>query len=236
MDMSTDDVCLRCMKRGHRAKACKEEISCHYCKKTSHVSALCRKQFPDQTRRTQVTFADTGGQNESDSDEYNYSDGEEYDDEPDWEKEQEAPEEGNGQSEGESIYIAHPTNKSRGKQQKHSTSLLLTALTKAISPETGEERTVQVFLDTGAGKSFIKEKLVSELKLCAGDRLETTIGTFGGDKAHKIDCGETEFELLLKNGKKLKLTALKANILTPVQSSDSKIDSFRAERSGVRLI
>lgn len=189
-------VCFRCLRPNHYARDCKQNLWCKQCRSDKHVRALCPVQFEHGSRNP--------GTNSSPV------------------IEQSCP-----PTSGESV--GQPTNGSQGDRnqsgvpvqaemihtgrvassppdRRKRTSLLLTAVTKLMNPgDSTVHSLAQIFFDPGAQRSFITQSMAAKLQLKSESEEDLVLFTFTSTRGQKQRVQTVSFEVLLRDGSKMKI-------------------------------
>ena len=94
--------------------------------------------------------------------------------------------------------------------------LMQTALTTVTNLQASKSTETRLFLDSGSQRTYITERLCTELGLTVSDSDTLNVVTFGSAKPQSIKTKSTKLNIKLKNGDMLKITA---NVV-PLISSD----------------
>ena len=211
------DICLRCIKPGHKADRCNSTVECYYCKKNGvqcndHVSEFCYKRFPDKKSKfAQGTNAAAALSSNKDGDF--------------------KANENKQQSDATTVVNTYtdvkvhqnhaaPTHEVQSNPAPQHTALLLTASTKLINMQESTQciETAQIFFDTGAQKSFISSSMAKKLQLPILEEIDLAVHTFGSSTPKEIKAQSVQVAVLLRDRTTLPITVLALPHLTTEQT------------------
>lgn len=86
-------------------------------------------------------------------------------------------------------------------------SLLSTAVTTIVNPETGERHRAKIILDSGSHRSYITEKLSNSLGLKTINNETLNVAVFGTSRSLIVSSSQVQIEIGLKNGKTVPIMA-----------------------------
>ena len=197
--------CFICTRPNHNSNNCQSrKFPCIHCKQLTHYRALCPSKFG-----TTKKVAIQKGRNSKSSAQavVSASDNEECDEHDNEGQEgEDQASEVDEQTISNSLVETEDSVTAAQMESKHkSCGVLMTATTNVVSGTRILE--ANVFFDQGSQRSFISDSLKKRLKLKSERKETLNVYTFGTDKSMPMHTERVQFEILLKNGSKMKIDA-----------------------------